>query len=115
VLGKIAMLGAVGVGYVLGTRAGRERYDQISAGARKLWNNPKVQDAAGKATEAAKKQGPLIQDKTKEAAHKATDQLGKSGSGGETGQADANTVRVEPVTRSLSADDDGRPGGGTHG
>lgn len=113
-LGKIAMLGAVGVGYVLGTKAGRERYEQISAQARKLWNNPKVQEAAGKAGEAAKKQVPLIQEKTREAAHKATDHLGHSGNDGDPKPDAATTVRVEPVTHSLSVDDDGKPGG-AHG
>lgn len=118
-LGKLAILGAAGVGYVLGTKAGRERYEQISAGARKLWNNPKVQDAAGKAGEAAKKQVPVIEEKTKQAAHKATDKLGSSGNGGagaggDDEQSVGGGVRVEPVTHSLSADTD-RKSGGTHG
>jgi hypothetical protein len=40
------MLGA-GVGYVLGTRAGRERYDQISRVYRRVADHPSVQGAAG--------------------------------------------------------------------
>ena len=35
------------VGYVLGTRAGRQRYEEIVANARKLWEHPTVQEAAG--------------------------------------------------------------------
>jgi len=36
------------VGYVLGTRAGREKYDQIVAGARKFAGQPAVVDAQAK-------------------------------------------------------------------
>jgi ABC-type branched-subunit amino acid transport system substrate-binding protein len=35
------------VGYVLGSRAGRQRYDEIVSNARKLWEHPTVQEAAG--------------------------------------------------------------------
>ena len=41
--GKILFLAGLGVGYVLGTRAGRERYEQIKAAASNLWNAPVVQ------------------------------------------------------------------------
>ena len=34
------------VGYVLGTKAGRERYEQIMQATRRLGENPKVQEAA---------------------------------------------------------------------
>jgi hypothetical protein len=40
-------LGGVGVGYLLGTRAGRERFDQIVSTARRFWESPTVQEAAG--------------------------------------------------------------------
>ena len=36
-----------GVGYVLGTRAGREKFDRMVAQARKVWESPTVQEAAG--------------------------------------------------------------------
>jgi hypothetical protein len=36
-----------GAGYVLGARAGRERYDAIARGARRLMENPAVQETAG--------------------------------------------------------------------
>lgn len=37
----------MGVGYVLGTRAGRERYEQLSRAYRRVADNPQVQAAAG--------------------------------------------------------------------
>lgn len=41
--GKLVFLAGAAVGYVLGTRAGRKRYEQIKAGAEKLWSSPTVQ------------------------------------------------------------------------
>ena len=41
--GKILLIVGLGAGYVLGARAGRERYDQISGAVGKLWNSPQVQ------------------------------------------------------------------------
>lgn len=35
------------VGYVLGSKAGRERYEQLKRAARKVADNPTVQEAAG--------------------------------------------------------------------
>jgi hypothetical protein len=44
--------------YVLGARAGRERYDQISAGARSLWRDPRVQKKASQAADVVRDQAP---------------------------------------------------------
>lgn len=41
--GKIAFVLGATVGYVLGTRAGRERYEQIKRGAKAVWETPPVQ------------------------------------------------------------------------
>jgi hypothetical protein len=45
--GKLIFITGVGVGYVLGTRAGREKFDQMVGQARKFWESPTVQEAAG--------------------------------------------------------------------
>ena len=45
--GRLIFISGVGIGYVLGTRAGRERFDQMVAQARKFWESPTVQEAAG--------------------------------------------------------------------
>jgi len=42
--GKIGLVVGLGVGYVLGTRAGRERYEQIKTQWLKLWNTDPVQN-----------------------------------------------------------------------
>jgi len=41
--GKILFVAGLSVGYVLGSRAGRKRYDQIAAAARKVWETPGIQ------------------------------------------------------------------------
>jgi hypothetical protein len=40
------------VGYVLGTRAGRQRYEQIKLAAKNVWESEPVQWAAGQAQDA---------------------------------------------------------------
>jgi SLT domain-containing protein len=52
--GKIALVVGGAAGYVLGTRAGRERYEQIKSQAQNVWNNPKVQEKASQAQDLAK-------------------------------------------------------------
>lgn len=65
---KLTILIAGGIGYVLGTRAGRERYEQIKSAAEKVKNNPTVQDKAQQATDLAK-------EKAQQAAEAAKDKL----------------------------------------
>lgn len=48
--GKLGLVVGLGVGYVLGARDGRARYDKIKAYAKQLWRSPEVQhkvEAAG--------------------------------------------------------------------
>jgi len=45
--GKLWFALGAATGFVLGSRAGREKYDQIALTARKLWDHPTVQEAAG--------------------------------------------------------------------
>ena len=45
--GKIAFVLGAAVGYVLGTRAGRERYEQIKRGAQNVWHTEPVQRGVG--------------------------------------------------------------------
>jgi hypothetical protein len=45
--GKLMFLGGMAVGYVLGTREGRERYEQLIRSARKILDHPTVQEARG--------------------------------------------------------------------
>ena len=44
---KLFLLAAVAAGYVLGAKAGRQRYEQIKRVSRQVKDNPKVQGVAG--------------------------------------------------------------------
>lgn len=72
--GKLALLGGLAVGYVLGTRDGRERFEQIKGTARSLWNDPAVQQKMGEAQEYAKEKAPEVQQKVMQTAQ---DTVGK--------------------------------------
>lgn len=45
--GKVAFVLGAAVGYVLGSRAGRERYEQIKRGTRAAWESAPVQQGVG--------------------------------------------------------------------
>lgn len=58
--GKILLVVGFGVGYLLGTRAGRERYEQIKAQVQKLWNDPRVQRTVDQAEDFVKDKAPEV-------------------------------------------------------
>jgi hypothetical protein len=53
VKGKVLFVAGLAVGYVLGTRAGRERYEQIKSAAARVWNTPTVQHGVDQAKDFA--------------------------------------------------------------
>jgi hypothetical protein len=53
--GKLLFLGGLAAGFVLGSRAGREKYEEIRESAKKVWEHPTVQEAAGVAQAQATK------------------------------------------------------------
>lgn len=50
--GKVLFVAGLAVGYVLGTRDGRRRYEQIKAAAQNIWESEPVQWGAAQAREA---------------------------------------------------------------
>ena len=51
--GKLLFLGGLAAGFVLGARAGREKYEELKATALKIKESPTVQEAAGVVQEQA--------------------------------------------------------------
>jgi len=45
--GKVWLAAGFAAGYVLGTRAGRQRYEQLAEAARRVRDDPTVQSAVG--------------------------------------------------------------------
>ena len=75
---KMMLLVALGIGYVLGTRAGRERYDQIMSMVNRVKNDPRVQEKAHQAVDVAKEQAPVMADKVTTAAGAAASKVKRS-------------------------------------
>lgn len=69
---RLLILGfGIAVGYVVGARAGRERYDQMKGKATEVWESPRVTKARTSVEDYARTQGPILLDKA-EAVAKAT-------------------------------------------
>ena len=62
---KWVFVAGVAVGYVLGSRAGRQRYEQIVSAARKVRDNPTVRSMAG-----------VVQDRVGQVAGTCRDKFG---------------------------------------
>ena len=60
---KLMSLTAFGLGYMLGSRAGRERYDQLMNGFLRVREDPRVQEQAQHVADVAKEQAPAVVDK----------------------------------------------------
>lgn len=60
--GKLMLVAGLFVGYVLGSRAGRERYDQIAGAARSFWNSRPVQRQMQQAGDMARDVAPDVVD-----------------------------------------------------
>lgn len=58
--GKILLVVGLGVGYILGARAGRGRYDEIVAKVQGFWNDPRVQKQVNNAGDFVKEKAPGV-------------------------------------------------------
>ena len=78
-MSKLSLLAAAAAGYVLGARAGRERYEQIKSGAQKIARDPRVQSASHKAQDAVASQAAhaaeVAKDKVTDVASTAADKV----------------------------------------
>lgn len=73
--GKILILTGLAVGYVLGARAGRERYEEIKATASKLWSDPRVQAKVEAVEDFAKDKAPEVAEFIADNAKKVVSQV----------------------------------------
>ncbi len=81
--GKAGLVIGLAVGYVLGTRAGRERYEQIKDQARKVWNMAPVQEQVGKVKDFAKSSAMALPSTLWDSAVKLTQAAGSKGTPGQ--------------------------------
>ena len=79
--GKILFVVGLGVGYVLGARAGRERYEQIRKAAEDVWNQPKVQEGVQTVKDFAMSRAGDVGDTVLDSAKKFVAQVTQSQNG----------------------------------
>ena len=87
---KLTLAAAAGAGYVLGAKAGKERYDQIEAKFREIAGMPAVQNA----TNTVMEQASTVADQAKST---VSDKVGGSSTGGasSTGGSSTGTTTTE--------------------
>ena len=76
--GKILLVVGLGVGYVLGARAGRERYEEIKNAAQKFWSDPRVQKQVNQAEDFVKDKAPDVAEFLSDGAKKVVSQVAGS-------------------------------------
>jgi hypothetical protein len=91
--GKAGLVIGIAVGYVLGTRAGRERYEQIKAQVAKLWELEPVQNQVDKAKEFGKSAAMALPVALWDGAVKVTKAAQNRGTAGE--RLDAATAAAK--------------------
>lgn len=94
--GKILFVTGLAVGYVLGTRAGRERYEQIKVRAAKVWGNPQVQERVETVEN-------FVKDKTPEVAGFVVDGVKKVAGTVSSIRGGSDTTAKKPATKKAPA------------
>ena len=93
-MAKITLLAAGAVGYVLGARAGRERYEQIAHQAQKVWRDPRVQQRKDEAAGAVKE---TVTGAAQQATEAAKEKVSSSTSSASTGTSTSTGDLADPT------------------
>lgn len=102
-MNKLTLTAAAAVGYVLGARAGRQRFEQIAATARRVSGNPRVQkvtsNAQNVATQKVRQAVPVVKEKVADAARTVKP---SSGSPSESSESSASSPAESSPTSSTA-------------
>lgn len=91
----------VAIGYVLGTRDGRARYDQMKAKVTELWEDPRVVRARKDVEAYARQQAPIIRERA-EAAAKAAPGVAKDVAGKVAAVATDASAKVAETAKDVA-------------
>ncbi|GER22117.1 hypothetical protein NCCP1664_06140 [Zafaria cholistanensis] len=97
------------VGFLLGSRSGRETYDRIVASAQDFWRNPKTQEAVHHVEETVKAKAPEVGHAVAGAASTVKEKIQPS----RRGQAEASQGSAAEASQGSAADIDQGYGGHT--
>jgi hypothetical protein len=111
---RMSFAAGFAAGFVVGTRAGREKYDQMVKFARATAEHPAVQQAAGvvqaQATGLAQKVGGQLHDRVPQMAQSAAHSVG----GHISGMKHRNGHHKDRAGRDNAASNGGKGSGNTH-
>jgi uncharacterized protein YjbJ (UPF0337 family) len=102
--GKVGLVIGLAAGYVLGTRAGRERYEQIKAQVDKVWNLEPVQEQVTKAKDFAKSTAMALPSTLWDSAVKVTKAAGSKGTPGQKLDSAIRTGKLQVDDVSAAAE-----------
>ncbi len=100
--GKLVLLVGIGIGYVLGARAGRQRYEDIKRTVSGLWNDPRVQHQVRNVEEFAKDKAPDVVDFLGDTAKKVVQRKAPARKTATSKSQTANTQPRKPAASSTS-------------
>ncbi|MEV0128042.1 hypothetical protein AB0H83_06170 [Dactylosporangium sp. NPDC050688] len=110
--GKLLFLGGLAAGFVLGARAGREKYEDLKATALKIKESPTVQEAAGVVQEQATRL--YSEGKTKVTDKLANSRFAESDLGQRLmGSSESTTPAIERDMMATTGPSKTTPSGGT--
>lgn len=105
--GKILFAAGLAVGYVLGTRAGRERYEQLKRAAQGFWNDPRVQRRVDQVEDFVREKAPEVAEFVSDGAKKVVGQMTGGGRtakpAGKTPSGSSSTATSKPASSSASS------------
>lgn len=96
--GKILLLTGLAAGYVLGAKAGRERYEQIKRTAVKVWNDPRVKTQVDRVEDFARDKAPEVAEFISDNAKKVVSQVSKVTPGGNSSSSGSKSTTKRSST-----------------
>lgn len=111
---RLILLAGLGVGYVLGSRTGRQSYEKLKAQVQDLWSDPRVQETFDKANQTIRDRAPGVADAVKSATDKVTHAAGAASvaAGADDPAADgsaADETAEEVAVSEIDGDEDALP------
>lgn len=97
---KIALFAGLATGYVLGARAGRERYDQIARQAGKVWNSKLVQRQVDRVQRVFDRYVPAVVEKAFGLLGKGASSLTRAATGASRREAQRKAAAAEAASNS---------------